>query len=205
MKTKIYAAILCLPLLLLVAAKANSQVLHPAPRNEISLQVSDGTLLDVIWVFGEIFTSWNEEEIHSGGIPFHLGAGYKYSVSDRFSIGMDLSFQNFIKKYRLKRSGGKRAKGKKTMTAFLIMPAAKLIYVKGRIIQLYGDLAAGVGLINRTGRIENSSEKPHNDNITAFAFQFNPIAIRVGKRIGGYLKLGAGYQGFVTIGASMKF
>jgi hypothetical protein len=175
------------------------------PRHEITLQVSDGAPIDIVWALGQAFTSWNEDQIEVGGTPLHIGAGYMYNISNRFSAGMELSFQSIKKTYRLTRRGSQQARGRKKLTAFLIMPKAKLTYVNGRIVQFYGDLAAGVGIINSTNRVENGSEGPHEYNTTTFAFQLNPIALRVGRRIGGFLKLGFGFQGFVTAGVSMKF
>ena len=39
-----------------------------------------------------------------------------------------------------------------------------------------------------------------------FAYQVNPIALRVGNhRIGGFLEAGLGYKGFLTAGVSLRF
>jgi hypothetical protein len=205
MKARLYTTTLCFALLFLASARVNGQSLHPAPRHEISLQLSDGTPLDIIWAIGQAFSSWNEEQIHSGGFPYHLGVGYRYKVFDKLSIGVDLSFQNFNKTYKLSKSGGREARGKKTMTAFLIMPVAKYIYVKRGIVQLYSEWAFGVGIVNDKNKVENSGEEPTKSNTTTLAFQLNPIALRVGRRFGGFLEFGIGFQGFVTVGASMKF
>lgn len=44
------------------------------------------------------------------------------------------------------------------------------------------------------------------DLSTSFAYQVNPIALRVGNdRIGGFLEAGLGYKGFVTAGVSLRF
>ena len=41
---------------------------------------------------------------------------------------------------------------------------------------------------------------------TNFAYQVNPIALRVGnERIGGFLEAGLGHKGFLTAGVSLKF
>jgi hypothetical protein len=41
---------------------------------------------------------------------------------------------------------------------------------------------------------------------TSFAYQINPIAIRVGNdRIGGFVEAGFGTKGFVTAGLSLGF
>ena len=41
---------------------------------------------------------------------------------------------------------------------------------------------------------------------TDFAYQVNPIALRVGNnRVGGFVETGLGTKGFVTAGISFKF
>lgn len=41
---------------------------------------------------------------------------------------------------------------------------------------------------------------------TDFAYQVNPIALRVGNnRVGGFVEAGLGTKGFVTAGISFKF
>lgn len=44
------------------------------------------------------------------------------------------------------------------------------------------------------------------DLSTSFAYQVNPIALRVGNdRIGGFVEAGLGNKGFLTAGVSLKF
>lgn len=45
-----------------------------------------------------------------------------------------------------------------------------------------------------------------SDLTTSFAYQVNPIAVRVGNdRVGGFVEAGFGYKGFLTAGLSFKF
>src|SRR5699024_7083076 len=96
-----------------------------------------------------------------------------YYVTDRFSAGLDLSYQK--------------------MDAFLILPKAEFKYLNKRIIQLYGNAAAGLALFKANGT-----------NATSFAFQVNPIGLRIGNRLGGFFELGAGLKGFFTLGLSFR-
>ena len=52
---------------------------------------------------------------------------------------------------------------------------------------------------------KKTSEKKANFS-TDFAYQVNPIAVRVGnERVGGFVEAGLGNKGFLTAGLSFKF
>ena len=86
-----------------------------------------------------------------------------------------------------------------------------LISVVGRIltVELYGSAAAGISLKrhSETGLTDAGKKAAQKTDLnTAFAYQVNPIALRVGNdRIGGFVEAGLGHKGFLTAGVSVKF
>ena len=86
---------------------------------------------------------------------------------------------------------------------FLILPTAEFVYYKRRLVELYGTAAAGVNLVRHTEKGLSEAGKAaarQTDLSTSFAYQINPIALRV-----GFLEAGFGYKGFLTAGISMRF
>ena len=91
----------------------------------------------------------------------------------------------------------------------MLLPTVEFVYFKRGVVELYGGAAAGVNLVNHTEKSLNqtaTSNAKKSDLSTTFAYQVNPIALRVGnQRIGGFLEAGLGYKGFVTAGVSLRF
>lgn len=75
---------------------------------------------------------------------------------------------------------------------FLILPTAEFVYYKRRLVELYGTAAAGVNLVRHTEKGLSEAGKAaarQTDLSTSFAYQINPIALRVGNdHIGGFLE-----------------
>ena len=92
---------------------------------------------------------------------------------------------------------------------FLVLPAAEFVYYKRGLVELYGTAAAGVNLSrHKESALTDAGKKAVQkaDLSTSFAYQVNPIALRVGNdRIGGFVEAGLGHKGFVTAGVSLKF
>ena len=111
--------------------------------------------------------------------------------------------------------GSKRSDSKTSLTygfgyrysINLVLPTAEFVYFKRRLVELYGSAAAGVNLSrhSETALAKNATAGKSTLN-TDFAYQVNPIALRVGNnRVGGFVEAGLGTKGFVTAGVSFKF
>lgn len=127
--------------------------------------------------------------------------GYRYQLSDRVKIGADLSYLQIDRSYQTTIA--------ETTTRYtrrgeylLVLPTAEFAYIKTPLLTFYGTAAAGV----LTGRDkELSSGKRYGGNSLSFAFQVNPVGLRVGKKIGAFAELGYGYKGIATAGVSLRF
>ena len=141
------------------------------------------------------------------------GFGYRYS-SGRFKVGTDLGFSTSNSKLAL--AGEQAPSLKESNVNFLILPAAEFVYYKAEFVyykrglfELYGTAAAGVNLSrHKETALTDAGKKAAKkaDLSTSFAYQVNPIALRVGNdRIGGFVEAGLGNKGFLTAGVSLKF
>lgn len=131
------------------------------------------------------------------------GIGYKYHINNRFSAGMEVSYLSSSKDINFKKSDDEYNVHRKS-SFLLILPTAQYHYLNREKLQLYGNI--GLGVLNYSIKEDKDvGSEAFDENYTSFAFQVNPIGLRVGKRIGGFAELGFGFKGIINIGASMKF
>lgn len=209
MKIKFVALLLCAAVSSNVAkgqetTANNTQSMH---RHEIRLSASDGLTLGLANVFGmglsdAVIGSKRSDEKSS--LVYSLG--YRYSIA-RFRVGADLGFAQSTGKLTL--AGETAPSLKEKDLNFMLLPTVEFVYFKRGVVELYGGASAGVNLVNHTEKSLNqtaTSNAKKSDLSTNFAYQVNPIALRVGnQRIGGFLEAGLGYKGFVTAGVSLRF
>lgn len=209
MKFKLIALSLCMVTSFQWSKGQNNSQTYTPPTNkhEIRLSISDGLTGGNVDVLGmglsDAITGTKRTDEKSSLV---YGFGYRYNIH-RFRIGGDFGFSQTTGKLTL--SGEKSPSIKEKEWKMLILPTGEFTYLKKGLIELYGAAGAGISLtrhtengITSTGK---SAVKGSHFN-TVFAFQVNPIAIRIGnEKIGGFLEAGLGHKGFVTAGISMKF
>lgn len=176
-------------------------------KHEIRLSVSDGLTQGTVDVLGMglsdalLGTKRTDERF-----SMVYGLGYRYSLN-RFRVGADLGFSMGSDKLML--AGDKSSSLKEKDLNLLVLLTAEFTYYKHGLIELYGGASAGVKLNRHTETgLTDAGKKAAKkaDLSTSFAYQVNPIALRVGNnRIGGFLEAGLGHKGFVTAGVSLKF
>lgn len=187
--------------LLMFSFSANAQTNEQ--RNEIRLSVSDGLPLDIGMAlgsaFGSVFT--NRTVLHNSSTG-SWSLGYRNHISNRIAFGGDFSFQAVKSEFEHKKNGSESTE---EITYLTVMPALDVTYYRSNVVRLYGTVMAGVGLLST--KVTRSDEELNDggDDMAAFAFQLNPIGVRVGKQIAGFAELGVGTKGFVTLGLSAAF
>ena len=125
------------------------------------------------------------------------GIGYRHSLN-RFRIGGDLGLYVHNSKLYLNMNNHTSVIDE-DIYRLLIIPTGEFIYFNKGILSLYGSAGAGVIL----SRYDNSEKATTDAN---FAFQINPIALRLGNEtIGAFLEGGWGFKGYITIGIGLKF
>ncbi len=175
-------------------------------RHEIRVSVSDGLTQSAVDVLGlglADAVTGSKRTDEKASIVY--GLGYRYAVG-RFRVGADLGFAHTTSKLTL--SGDKMPSIKERELNFMILPTAEFVYLKSRLVELYGNASAGVSLKRHTetGLTEAGKAAAKADLNTSFAYQVNPIALRVGNEtIGAFVEAGLGHKGFVTAGLSFRF
>lgn len=194
------------------AAVASAQGLNKGTssetsKHEIRLAVSDGLTLTTVDVFGmgladAVMGSKRSDEKSS----MVYGLGYRYAIN-RFRVGADLGFAQSSSKLAF--AGEKTPSVKERELNFLVLPTAEFVYYKRGLVELYGGASAGVNMIRHKESALTEAGKSQVQKAslsTNFAYQVNPIALRVGnERIGGFLEAGLGHKGFLTAGVSLTF
>jgi len=169
-------------------------------KHEIRIDYSDATPLVIADVFINAFVSAISGSESSNEKAFGmLSAGYRYALSNRFSIGADLSYANASSD--MKNKSTNEITYRKS-NFYMVLPTAKYSYVKRGIIDFYGTVASGAILANGSDRTDH--EKTTTNDII-FAFQVNPLGLRIGKDWGGFLEAGYGFKGIFALGASYRF
>lgn len=176
-------------------------------RHEIRVSVSDGLTQSAVDVLGlglADAVTGSKRTDEKASIVY--GLGYRYAVG-RFRVGADLGFAHTTSKLTL--SGDKMPSIKERELNFMILPTAEFVYLKSRLVELYGNASAGVSLKRHTetGLTEaGKAAAAKADFNTSFAYQVNPIALRVGNEtIGAFVEAGLGHKGFITAGLSFRF
>lgn len=176
-------------------------------KNEIRLSVSDGLTLVSVDIFGMGLadaTLGSKRTDQKATLVY--GIGYRREVN-RFRLGCDFGFAQTTSKLTL--AGDSAPSIKERELNFLILPTVEFTYYRHGVVELYGGASAGVDLIRHmeSGLNDAGKKLAQKANLSAsFAYQVNPIAIRLGNnRIGGFLEAGLGHKGFLTAGVSMRF
>ena len=176
-------------------------------RHEIRVSVSDGLTQSAVDVLGlglADAVTGSKRTDEKASIVY--GLGYRYAVG-RFRVGADLGFAHTTSKLTL--SGDKMPSIKERELNFMILPTAEFVYLKRRLVELYGNASAGVSLKRHTETGLTEAGKAAADKAdlnTSFAYQVNPIALRVGNEtIGAFVEAGLGHKGFITAGLSFRF
>ena len=209
MKKRFITLSLCVLASVGIASAQNSKMNSSdgGSKHEIRLSVSDGLTLTSVDILGmgladAVMGSKRSDEKSS----MVYGLGYRYTIN-RFRVGADLGFAQSSSKLAF--AGEKTPSVKERELNFLVLPTAEFVYYKRGLVELYGGASAGVNMIRHKESALTEAGKSQVQKAslsTNFAYQVNPIALRVGnERIGGFLEAGLGHKGFLTAGVSLKF
>ncbi|MEO8532690.1 MAG: hypothetical protein ABI441_03020 [Flavobacterium sp.] len=177
-------------------------------KNEFHVAYSDGFTLGAVNTFSNVLSTaivdgftGEKTKLTSESSFGMLEVGYKYQIGERFRLGLDIGYQ----KYNEKTVTEKTLKTVKREATFIVfMPNLNFSYIKTPLLDFYGSLGAGAVLTNEKVT-ESNNKKAATENQMDFAWQVNPVGLRVGKSLGGFAELGFGTKGFVTAGINYKF
>jgi len=177
-------------------------------KHEIRVYAGDALPLQVTEALGTgMFDAITGTRNHASSSGM-FGVGYRYQIN-RFRIGGDLGF--YSEKNNVTLPGSKVADLREDTYHLLVIPTSEFMYYKKGIVELYGSGGAGVifsniGIKGLTNAGVEFDKKFRPTTMTNFAFQVNPIAIRLGnEKIGGFIEGGFGFKGFCTVGVNYRF
>ncbi len=199
----------CVFLSVCICSRAVAQIRES--KHELRFQISDGIPLAVVngitMALTDAFSSsFNDYKIKRTGestMPLVYGLGYRYHVSPRVNVGLDLGYMQFDADYELKKDNDRQSGTRKT-NFVLILPTAEYAYMNKRKVQLYGNASVGLATLSGKSSVGASANNDKDYSSTVFAFQVNPIGVRYGERFGGFAELGFGFKGFLSLGFSAR-
>lgn len=174
-------------------------------KNEVRVGFSDAIFIHIgsglANAFGESISSgitgvqYKDAKTKAVGM---FEAGYRYHLNERFKIGADISFLQTEDTFDTKSTNSTDIVRKSTYNLVLI--TGEFNYVKTSLLTFYA--SGGAGIISMSTKEVGGTYK---DNLSDFAFQINPVGLRVGKSFGGFAELGFGYKGIISAGVNYKF
>lgn len=167
-------------------------------KNEISLEYSQLTIPQGIYVFGGIFGvifTLGNFTFDNTRMTGALGVGYTRNVNDWFSYGGIATGEYITSDTLTKDSDGNMVKnGTYDMGVATVMPVAKFTWLRKDWFGMYSKVGVGAGVVLSS------------DAQVIPVAQLSPICASFeGQKIKGVLELGAGMQGCVTVGVVKTF
>lgn len=169
-------------------------------KNDIRVSISDAFTLTMINSFQDTFVSSlgnfieGKKKVYESKSPTYgmLHISYQRSLNNKLKVGVDFSYAKFEYKSENTREVSY------TGHYLAIAPQFEFSYIRRNFFELYAN--ASVGLNKLFCTIDKETVSNHGTT-----FQVNPIGIRVGKKLAGFLEAGFGYSGYVNLGISYKF
>jgi opacity protein-like surface antigen len=178
-------------------------------KQEIRLGYSDGIFLSLGNGFSDTFSnSINsaltgakyKDDVMTKTLGM-LEVGYRYNINKRLKVGGDISYMKEENTYEFVIPGTTKTQNETRKNQYsMVLLIAEFSYIKTSWLNFYG--SGGIGSIVRRS---NDYQGSHIKDEAQFAFQINPVGLRVGKKLGAFAELGLGYKGIATIGANYKF
>ncbi|MDR3008818.1 MAG: porin family protein [Sphingobacterium sp.] len=149
------------------------------PVQEIGTMLGDGIFMGLLG---------REVEHSSGTGTFTMG--YSLNLNKRLSVGVDGFYGKNTVSY-------KDDLGDSKWSVYGGLVNVQYSYLNKTKLNLYGK--GGLGYARY-----NNRQKENKENFGALSYQFTPIAIRYGNKVGIYGEFGFGYLGIANVGISFK-
>ena len=183
----------------LLAALLSGPLSAQNRRNELGLAYSQFTVPQAVYVFAGVLGiafSLGNFSLENMALPGALSLEYTHYINDTFGFGGSVTGDFMTADKYSGKDENRQYSGKFNMAYCSVMPHAKAYWFNNPHFGMYSKLAAGVG-----GTIQNDG-----DPSVTFAFQLSPVSMDFGgDAFRGYLELGFGMQGIVTLGIKKIF
>lgn len=162
-------------------------------QSQLKVGLGDGAIYnglfnfadDIGSVMGAIFTGHDFKSDTKVSVPY-IFVDYRYSLSDKVSIGAQLGYMGLQSKIKVFEKNGDLLSDVKTNSSiFIVMPGIDVRYFKINKFKMYGNLMAGMSF--SSSKVEGETESD-----SGFVFQFNPVGFSYGESTAVFLEAGVG-------------
>lgn len=168
-------------------------------QNELALSYSQFTVPQAAYVFAGVLGiafSLGNFSLENMALPGAASLEYTHYINDTFGFGGTLVGDFMTADKYTGKDESRKYDGKFSMTFCSVMPHVKAYWFNHPHFGMYSKLAAGIG-----GTFQNEG-----DPSVTFAAQLSPVSMDFGgDALRGYLELGLGMQGIVTLGIKKIF
>ena len=193
--------ILIFSFLLLVSASVFN-VHSQSRRNELRLGVGIFSTSQFIDAFSDVIISTipTGTTVQNGSSIGAWQAGYRYLLTDRWAVGGSFIFDYETADAIRNISGfGDTKIGDFKRFHYTLGAEADFSYIAREKFAFYSSLGIGATLYHQTYRQEGATNTD-SDDLIHFNFQVTPIGLKFGNVWGGFLELGFGYKGIISLG-----
>jgi len=167
--------------------------------NEFALAYSQFTVPQAVYVIGSVFGiafSLGNFTLEKMALPGALSLEYTHYVNDTFGFGGSLTGDLMTADKYTGKEENKKYDGKFRMGFLSVMPHVKASWFDNPHFGMYSKVAVGAaGVFQKDG-----------ESSITWAAQLSPVCMDFGgSDLRGYLELGVGMQGIVTLGIKKMF
>ena len=138
---------------------------------------------------GDLFVEGGDEKHVLGPIMI----GYTYFISKKVGVGIEAGYTSYASRYS--NTGALEFRN----SFLVVMPHGEFYWARLRGVDFYSGIKVGACYI-KTGDGDADTGNP-----LTMAFHITTIGVRVGKKLGFYMDSGAGFDGFINAGLSLRF
>ncbi len=130
-----------------------------------------------------------------------FSASLQYQTKGRFGVGVDVVYGKTNTEFVYSNTSTNTV----TSSWFTVMAKGTFLYYRDALnvpnIELYGAAAVGSSFSDANSTVGNTAR---NKNSSYLAYQFTPLGIRTGQKIGFWAELGYGFKGLLNAGISVR-
>ncbi|MDO5664271.1 MAG: hypothetical protein Q4G63_03310, partial [Bacteroidia bacterium] len=119
--------------------------------------------------FGNDGSDYRNFKMGSFGV---VGTGYRFTIN-RFKVGLDLGFSTVKEEFY---KNDKLPAQIYYQYRFLVLPVGEFTYYRNRFLRFYGAIGAGIIVSRKVNKDDKINAIMNNE----FAYQINPVGLRVG-------------------------
>jgi hypothetical protein len=137
--------------------------------------------------------------VSTSGFVGPVIAGLNFYVNPNWTVGVAGLYNTYDKQVRLRETS--TPIGEYTDKYLTLLVRVKYRYYRGEVVQLYAGLSAGPSFYNQQGQVAGQAGE---EDATYAAYQATLFGLRIGRTFAGFMELGFGYTGLLSLGVSFQ-